>query len=356
MHTSGVFHPMSPARSALTAALGAACVLAIAWGSDARPRQAPQPPPPVAALPPVGLAPSLVQQAAAYRGYITRASAINAGFQDANAVQTALRTGAAYEPRQFLRGALAYAAIAAMQEPTFIAAVRAAGGNDIGSRRALEYQLLADPAYVLRFPGAENAAALSMAALHGEGLRLYTSGRAVKQSAYDTQHQAWANIRVPLPADRLAAVRVLSSTPLTADIVEANRLNQAAQGAAPLGLAPEPGAHAPYTPLVARAVSLAALATIGMAGDEQVSRIMPNLTDPEATFCLNIAKLNLYQCLAVAGPQYEDMFCLGQHVLLDTSSCLIRGSGAALPLDVRPPPLPIPPAHPAPSHPRSAHH
>ena len=81
--------------------------------------------------------------------------------------------------------------------------------------------------------------------------------------------------------------------------------------------------------MVARAVTLAALSAIGMAGDEQVSRIMPNLTDPEATFCLNMARLNLFQCLAVAGPHYEDMFCMGQHVLMDTGSCLIRSSGAA---------------------------
>ena len=60
-----------------------------------------------------------------------------------------------------------------------------------------------------------------------------------------------------------------------------------------------------------------------------------------------MARLNLFQCLAVAGPYYEDMFCLGQHVLMDTGSCLIRGSGAAMPLDVRPPALPVPPARPA---------
>lgn len=345
---------MQLARLTLSSALGAVCLMALAIGvSDARPSRTP-PPAPVS-LPQPGLAPSLVQQAAAYRGYIARATAINPAFTDPATVATALRTGAAYEPQQFLRGALAYAAIAALQDQTFVAAVRAAGGNDIMSRRALEYQLLSDPANVMRLPGATNAAALSSAALNGEGLRLLTSGRAVKRSAYDTQHQAWANTRVTMPAERLAAVRALGSVPLTADVAEASRLNQSAQGRTPLGLLPEPTARAPYSSLVARAVSLAALSTIGMAGEEQLPRIMPNLTDPGATYCLSIAKLNLYQCLAVAGPQYEDMFCLGQHVLLDTSACLIRGSGAALPPEFVPPvaapPRPSRPYSPRPRRP-----
>jgi hypothetical protein len=40
-----------------------------------------------------------------------------------------------------------------------------------------------------------------------------------------------------------------------------------------------------------------------------------------------MSKLNLYQCLAVAKPHYEDVFCLGQHVLMDTGSCLMKGVG-----------------------------
>ena len=35
-----------------------------------------------------------------------------------------------------------------------------------------------------------------------------------------------------------------------------------------------------------------------------------------------MAKLDLYQCMAVAGPQYEDIYCLGQHALADTGQCV----------------------------------
>ena len=42
-----------------------------------------------------------------------------------------------------------------------------------------------------------------------------------------------------------------------------------------------------------------------------------------------MSKLNLYQCLAVAKPHYEDVFCLGQHVLIDTGQLPDEGRGRA---------------------------
>jgi len=51
-----------------------------------------------------------------------------------------------------------------------------------------------------------------------------------------------------------------------------------------------------------------------------------------------MAKLNLYQCLAVSKPHYEDIFCLGQHILIDTGSCMVKWTGATMPPEpVRPP-------------------
>ncbi len=42
--------------------------------------------------------------------------------------------------------------------------------------------------------------------------------------------------------------------------------------------------------------------------------------------CLKMAKLNLFQCLSVAGPEYEDVYCLGQHAVLDTGQCVAGGA------------------------------
>ena len=48
------------------------------------------------------------------------------------------------------------------------------------------------------------------------------------------------------------------------------------------------------------------------------------LADDTDKTCLNMSKLNLYQCLAVAGPWYEDIFCLGEHALGETAQCLSK--------------------------------
>ena len=50
-----------------------------------------------------------------------------------------------------------------------------------------------------------------------------------------------------------------------------------------------------------------------------------------------MAKINLYQCLAVAKPHYEDVFCMGQHIMLDTGACLARNAGYDLPPEPAPP-------------------
>jgi hypothetical protein len=52
--------------------------------------------------------------------------------------------------------------------------------------------------------------------------------------------------------------------------------------------------------------------------------------------CLNMAKLNLYQCLAVAKPHYEDVFCLGQHIMMDTGRCVLKARALQMPAE--PPP------------------
>ena len=65
-------------------------------------------------------------------------------------------------------------------------------------------------------------------------------------------------------------------------------------------------------------VALAALSARGEAG-----RGKALMSDPRSAACLRIAKLNLYQCLASAGPHYEDIYCLGQHAMIDPGQCVV---------------------------------
>jgi len=78
------------------------------------------------------------------------------------------------------------------------------------------------------------------------------------------------------------------------------------------------------------------MAALGEGGEEYAPQLLALLADNNEGQCLHMAKLNLYQCLAVARPQYEDVFCLGQHAVSDTGQCIMKAAvvGYVLPAPV----------------------
>jgi hypothetical protein len=323
--------------------VAATVVMAPGVGSLARSRKpAPEvpayvPPPPAA---PVGLSDRLLGDAAAYEAYLLRVTATTpAGFTDGASVAQALKTAAAYEPKVLVRGEIAYGAVAALQNPTFVAQVRAAGNSPENRKLMVDY-ILRDPGYAFRFQGADAAAGLVKEALGGAGLRLYATGKVIKQSAYDVQHQPWSREEIADRAGRLASVEAAAAQGVQPAAERVALLQRAAAGAEPLPLT-APAAPPPYTPLIARSMQLAAIAAIGEATDAAYDQLTSLTADTDTDACLHMAKLNLYQCLAVAKPHYEDIFCMGQHVMVDTGACLARGVGVDTPPDPLPPPQPV---------------
>jgi hypothetical protein len=184
------------------------------------------------------------------------------------------------------------------------------------------------------FAGSASAAGLVIAALGDDGRKLLNEGRTVHQAAYDVQHQAWSKADVPGRDSRLALAKELSSQTGLGEVAETQRLQTAVAGPGQMGLTAQ-SADPPYTSEVIHSLAVAALAALGYADDRSLGQVMPILAEPNGAVCLNMAKLNLYQCLAVARPHYEDVFCLGQHALEDTGHCLMKGAGAAEPVDPR---------------------
>jgi len=327
---------MTSARSfRLSHALSAAALAAVLAGCAApAPPPAPPPPAPVAVvIPPVSLSPRVIEQASAYRAYVAHASAISPGFTNGSDVAQGLKTGAAYEPGQFLRGAIAYGAVVALQDPAFVAGVRKFAA-DPEQRRQVAYEIMKDPAYAVGFAGSSSAAGLVMGALGDDGRKLMDLGHSVIQAAYDVQHQPWSKGEVAGREGRMALAKTLSSTPGMGEVAETSRLQMAVTGGAQLNLSAQ-SVSPPFTPLVIRSLAVAALAALGYADDNSVGQVMPILAEPTSATCLNMSKLNLYQCLAVAKPHYEDVFCLGQHILTDTGHCLMKGVGVPEPIDPR---------------------
>ncbi len=350
---------LNPTR-ALPALLAVVVAVAVpALTGQARPKPQPQvyvPPPPPPPLPPAGpvrLPTRLLSDAAAYEAYLVRATATSPGFTSGDSVEQALKAGAAYEPHAFIRGAVAYAALAALEDPTFVGELRAAGNSPENRRLMVDY-IVADPAYaIINFKASDRAAGLAKEALGGAGLRLYATGRSIKQSAYDVQHQNWSKQDVLDRSGRLAAVEASSADPTPHADDQVPALQRAVSGEQPLTISAPP-AEPPYTPLVARALQVAAIAALGEAGDDAYDRLSALAIDDNTGTCLHIAKLNLYQCLAVAKPNYEDIFCMGQHALADTGSCLAKNAGVTLPIEIVPAGMSVPPVHAAASPKRRA--
>ncbi len=326
-------------------ALAAATIAVVPGvGSLARARKPPPEVPvyvPPAPAGPVGLPDRLLGDAASYEAYLTRVTATTpAGFTSGASVAQALKTAAAYEPRVLVRGEIAYGAVAALQNPTFVAQVRAAGNSPDNRRLMVDY-ILHDPGYAFRFQGADGAAGLIKEALGGAGLRLYATGKVIKQSAYDVQHQMWSREEIADRTGRLASVEAAAAQGIEPASERVAILQRAATGAEPLPMTAPPAAP-PYTPLIARSMQLAAIAALGEATDAAYDRLTALTADTDTDACLHMAKLNLYQCLAVAKPHYEDIFCMGQHVMVDTGACLVRGVGVEVPADPLPPPKLVP--------------
>ncbi len=363
----------------LSAAKGIALSLfALSLASCATDAPAPPPPPPPApAGPPVALAPEISDAASVYVDYIQQARALRADFADGQTVQTSLQTGASYEPAQLSRGAVAYGAIVAMQEPAFRSALRAYA-TDNATRADMVNRLLSDPTYAAGLPSANVAARRIILAMSTDGQSVYKAGARVKQAAYDVQRQAWSKEFIPGRDERLAMAKQNSVTLKSVQSDESAKLLAAAltgqglvtrartgeaTGDAAIGGSPtvadqaaNPAAaeaslmpavnneppidfgrpdlfNAPYTNAVNRALTIAAVAILGEGGPTAHAESLVALMDEaDGQRCFSMSKLNLYQCLAVAKPYYEDVFCLGQHVLMDTGQCLGKMSSNALSL------------------------
>jgi len=309
-----------------------------------KPPEAPPPPPPPPPPGPVGLPDRMIQDAAAYDSYMRRTTTISPAFTDASSVSQAMGYTRAYAPKSLVRGAVAYAAIAALQDPDFVAAVREAG-NTPEHRRDMVGYILANAAYVQYFKDSNVAAGLAKEALAPRALRLHDVGKAVHQAAYDIQRQGWSKIEVADLNGRLAAAEAASTGEMASDPEVLAQAKQSAGGAAALPTA-APRLSPPYTPMVAHALQLAAIAALGEARDDEVDQLTSLTVDNDTAACLGAAKRNFHQCLAVAKPEYEDIFCIGQHGLQDTGACLATAAGAELPPEPPPPP---PVFHPKPT-------
>jgi hypothetical protein len=281
--------------------------------------------------PPISLNDSVAQSASVYLGFIRDVATVRGGFADADAIQAALRKGSGYDPAQLSRGMIAYASILALQSPEFVAGVRQYGG-DPATRAKLIADIVADPRYAANLPGADAAAGLIMGTLGADINALSAAAQSVEDDAYTIQERndprrGWAMTHILDREGRLQSAKSLSAQAMLPSAEESARLFTAAHSGAGLVVSSD-RRNAPYTPAVNNALAIAALAALGAAGNDARANTDALQEDKTSQFCLSMSKLNLYQCLAASRPSYEDMFCVGRHVVRDLASCT---RGAAMP-------------------------
>lgn len=303
--------------------------------------------------PPIRLNEGVAQAAAVYMAFSRDMAALEGGFTDPEQIQAALRRGSAYDPGQISRGLVAYASILALQSPEFVAGVRSLA-DDTATREKLVADIVADPRYASTLPGAEAAAGLVMSTLAddinalGRAANLIENDAYAIQAAYDPR-RPWGVAEVTDREGRLEAAKLRSAETMLPSAEEASRLFAAAHsGGGALPVSGEPR-KPPYPPAVTNALALAALAALGYAGENARANTDALQFDRVSHGCLTMSKLNLFQCLAASRPNYEDMFCLGRHVVRDLATCS-RGAAMPAPIvtvsDVIPVETPVPVAGP----------
>lgn len=296
--------------------------------------------------PPINLSQSVAQDAAVYLAFSRDIAAIRGGFESPEAIQAALRQGAAYDPGQISRGLVAYASIVALQSPAFVSGVNQYGINPTGRQRMIA-SIVADPRVASYMPGADEAAGLIMASLDREIDALSAAANSVENDAYAIQadgRRSWAIAHVVDREARLASAKDLSVQPMTPPAAESARLFAAARSGSGLDATAGRRRQGPYPPVVTNALALAALAALGAAGDDARADTAALQSERVSQNCLNESKLNLYQCLAASRPSYEDMFCLGRHIVRDLATCTRSAAMPAATVTVSNPVSVAPPA------------
>lgn len=317
--------------------------------------------------PPIALNRGVAEAAAVYRAFSRDMATLEGGFTNPEQIQAAVRRGAAYDPVQISRGLVAYASILALQSPEFVAGVRSLA-HDRATRERLVADLVADPELASTLPGAEAAAGLVISTLSADIDALSRAANSIENDAYAIQapydpRRPWAVTEVRDREGRLEAAKASSGRRMSPSAEAASQLFSAAHsggGALPVSGDPR---KPPYPAAVTNALALAALAALGYAGENARANTDALQFDRVSQGCLDMSKLNLFQCLAASRPNYEDMFCLGRHIVRDLATCS-RGAAMPAPLvsvsdltvaDPSPPapePIiitPVPPAPPAPA-------
>lgn len=286
----------------------------------------------------------------AYAAYHSDVSELRTNtLRDANSLETALDRVARHNRDALTRGWIAYGANTAAQSPAFMQGVRDAAAYY--GRDAVIWAVTVDPSYARGLRGSHEATRMLLESANADSARIISVADRYQEMAYSLQRQRWANAVAPGKDARIQRVRTLGRTGAPENAVPASVAPRLA--VTPLSLSPssDPTAYGgrrfwdavrggdqvvevASTPASAqwrvnasrgealdRMAAVAALQALD-AVDANQSAVSRLIADPRSRDCIEMAQLQLYQCMSAARFRYENAFCLGQHGLRDIGLCI----------------------------------
>jgi hypothetical protein len=290
---------------------------------------------------------SAVNAYAAYQNDVSELRTAQVG--NADQLESALDRVARHNRDSFTRGWVAYGAYTAAQSPAFVQGVRDAAAYY--GRDAVIWAVSVDPSYARGLRGGAEATRMLLDSANADSARIIGVADRYQELAYSMQRQRWANAVAPQQAARVQRVRSLAVSGAPANAVPAEyapRLTVATLSGSPsndpnsfggrrfwdsLRGGPEvvavssTPASAQFRVNVTRGEALDRMAAVAAlqaldATQSHQSAVSQLLSDPRSRDCLEMAQLQLYQCMSAARFRYENAFCLGQHGLRDVGRCI----------------------------------
>lgn len=282
---------------------------------------------------------------ATYQGEVTDVK--SQGFSSARDIDKSLSNLGGHNPDQLTQGWMSYSALVAAQNPEFRAAVLDIEGYY--GRDTLMTGLKNDIRYARTLDGGNLAVNQALGAVSADSKRIATAAAFVKEQAYSLQAASWAkgkvgnssakanklfdSTQIGIPA-RSALVSALQSPEMSVVFEQAGQSGASSvwenvSGAANSIRVPAVVSSLGQSrriargkePIADRITTLAAYRILN-ADPSAASSMRVAMSERETTGCLNMANLNLQQCVAAAHKHYEVPFCIGEHALADIGQCI----------------------------------
>ena len=285
---------------------------------------------------------------AAYAAYQNDVSDLRAArIGNHNELESALDHVGRHNRDALARGWIAYGSVTAAQSPAFVQGVREAASYY--GRDAVIWALSVDPTYARGLRGGAEATRMLLDSANADAARIINVADRYQEMAYGLQRQRWANGVAPQQAARVQRIRALGVTGAPALPSEISpRLSVATLSLTPASDPTVFGGRRFWDALrgtpdvvevaatqvsyqwrvnptraiaVDRMASLGALQALDAVSDHQ-SAASQLMNDSRSRDCIEMAQLQLYQCMSAARFRYENAFCLGQNGLRDIGTCI----------------------------------